>query len=307
MFDIISNLILTSIFLRVSAINPTEVVLPANTLPLADKKIEARIPEREKTSDSLGVKVTAQSYIVVEPESGAILYEKNSQDPRSIASITKLMTALVVLSRNPDWNSQITMIDSDYDGGAKPTILLGDKVLVKDLFYAMMVASSNEAANALARSTGLSQQDFAYQMNLHAQILKMNNSKFVEPTGLSAQNQASAEDIIKLIKVAFTHSEMRAAGATKNYSVKVLNKNISRSLESTDKILKEDFGTETTSYKIEMGKTGFINAAGYCFASQVKDDQNRKLLIAVLGSSSTFDRFTDTKSLAYWAFNNYKW
>lgn len=307
MFDIISNLILATIFLRVSAVNPTELQLPANTLPVADRKIEARMPERDKGSGSLGVKVTAQSFIVVEPESGAVLYEKNSQDSRAIASITKLMTALVFLSRNPDWNSQVTMIDEDFSGGAKPVLLLGDKLTVKDLFYAMMVASSNEAASALARSTGLSKEEFARQMNLHARLLRMDNSKFVEPTGLSAQNQASAEDIIKLIKVAFSHSEMRTAGATKNYSVRILNRNLSRNMESTDKILKEDFGTDTSSYKIEMGKTGFITAAGYCFASQVKDEKNRKLLIAVLGSSSTYDRFTDTKSLAYWVFNNYKW
>lgn len=307
MFDVILNLILAAIFLRASAVNPASLMLPANTLPLAEKKIEAKIPERNQAGGSLGVKVTAQSFIVVEPESGAILYEKNSRDPRAIASITKLVTALVFLDSNPNWTKEITMQDSDYRDGAAPILLLGDKITVKDLFYTMMVASSNEAANALARSTGLTPEEFAYQMNLHAYLLGMKNSSFVEPTGLSADNQASAEDIIKLIEVAFSHSEMRLAGATKNYKATVINKNQARSMQSTDKILKENFGTDDNSYKIEMGKTGFINAAGYCFASEVKDEKNRKLLIAVLGSSSTYDRFIDTKSLAYWVFNNYRW
>ncbi len=307
MFDAILNLVLATIFLHASATNQPNQVLPANSLPLAEKKIEARMPERASSGDSLGVKVTAKSFIVVEPDSGAVLYEKNSQDPRSIASITKLMTALVFLESNPDWNKQVIMIADDFKDGAKPSLLLGDKVTVKDLFYSMMVASSNEAADALARSTGLSREDFVSQMNWHAQILQMDNAKFVEPTGLSSGNQASAEDIVKMIKVAFSHSEVRRAGSTKNYAVQVINKNITRNLASTDKILKEDFGKNDDNYKIEMGKTGFIDAAGYCFASQVKDDKNRTLLIAVLGSSSTFDRFTDTKSLAYWAFNNYTW
>ncbi|MFA6526689.1 MAG: serine hydrolase [Candidatus Buchananbacteria bacterium] len=306
MFDVILNLVVGAIFLHASA-GSAAGPLPANTLPLAEKKIEAKIPERDPSSDSLGVKVTAKSYIVVEPESGAVLYEKNSRDPRAIASITKLMTALVFLDTNPDWNKQITMQAGDFRDGAAPVLKVGDKVSVKDVFYAMMVASSNEAANALARSTGLSSEDFAYQMNLHAYLLQMNGSKFVEPTGLSASNQASAEDLIKLIKVAFSHSEMRKAGSTKNYTIRVINKNEIRNLSSTDKALKEDFGTDDNNYKIEMGKTGYIDAAGYCFASQVKDEKNRTLLIAVLGSSSTFDRFTDTKSLAYWVFNNYKW
>jgi len=305
MYDVILNLVLATIFLHASAGAPNN--LPANALPLADKRIEARIPVRDPKSASLGVQVTAKSFIVVEPESGAVLYEKNSRNPRAIASITKLMTALVFLDSNPDWNKKMTMEPEDYHAGASPSLLSGDQVTVKDLFYAMMVASSNEAANALARSTGLSKDDFVYQMNLHAYLLQMNDSKFAEPTGLSAGNQASAEDIVKLIKVAFSHSELRLAGSTKKYSVRVINRNISRSLGSTDVILKEDFGTDENSYKIEMGKTGFIDVAGYCFASQVKDENNRTLLIAVLGSSSTYDRFTDTKSLAYWAFNNYTW
>ncbi len=307
MFEIILNLLLTSIFLRASATSYLNPILPANTLPLAQQKIEAPIPERDPAATSLGVKVTAKSFIVVEPESGAVLYEKNSQEPRSIASITKLMTTLVFLEYNPGWDQQITMQADDFSAGATPVLQIGDKITVRDLFYSMLVASSNEAAKALARSTRLSSEDFAFQMNVRAKVLDMNNSQFVEPTGLSMDNQASAEDIVKLIQVAFSHSEVRKAGSTKSYSVKVLNKDAKRAMESTDKILKEDFGTNNASYKIEFGKTGFINAAGYCFTSQVKDDKNRKLLIAVLGSSSTYDRFTDTKSLAYWVFNSYKW
>jgi D-alanyl-D-alanine endopeptidase (penicillin-binding protein 7) len=307
MFEIILNFILTSIFLQVAATAMTNPTLPADTLPLAEKKITAPMPVMSSNTDSLGVKVTAQSCIVVEPESGAVLYEKNSQEPRSIASITKLMTALVFLDFNKNWDETIIMVAGDYKPGSQPALLLGDKVKVRDLFYAMMVASSNEAANALARSTGLSSDDFVYQMNLRAKVLGMNNSTFVEPTGLSSGNQASAEDVIKLIQVAFSHSEVRKAGATKIYTINVINKDASRNLSSTDKALKEDFGIADNRFKIEMGKTGYIDAAGYCFASQVKDENDRRLLIAVLGSSSTYDRFTDTKSLAYWVFENYKW
>jgi D-alanyl-D-alanine carboxypeptidase len=307
MFDVILNVILAGIFLRASAFSSANQALPANTLPLAQQKIEVRIPEKDPNSSTLGVKVTAQSFIVVEPESGAVLYEKNAQEPRSIASITKLMTTLVFLEYNPGWDKEVTMIADDYEAGSRPVLLIGDKITVRDLFYSMIVASSNEAAKALARSTGLTANDFAFQMNLRAKFLGMKDSKFIEPTGLSDYNQASAEDVVKLIRVAFSHSEVRKAGSTKTYTVKVLNRDTKRSMESTDKILKEDFGTESASYKIEAGKTGFTNSAGYCFASQVKDDQDRQLLVTVLGSSSTYDRFTDTKSLAYWVFNNYKW
>jgi len=307
MFEIFLNLILSSIFLQASANGFFNHASIPNTLPLAEQRIEAKIPQLNPSTDSLGVQVTAESFIVVEPESGAVLYEKNANEPRAIASITKLMTVLTFLEYNPGWDREITMASEDFRSGAKSSLLPGDKVTVRDLFYATLVSSSNEAANALARSSGLSSKDFLFQMNLRAKLLEMNGSKFVEPTGLSDNNQASAEDIVKLIRVAFSHSEVRKAGATKNYAVKVLNKNLVRNLESTDKILKEDFGLNDSSYKIEAGKTGFTNSAGYCFVSQIKDERNRKLLIAVLGSSSTYDRFTDTKSLAYWVFSNYNW
>lgn len=306
MFETITQLVLASIFLSSSASNYLDF-MPASTLPLADKKIETALPHKIENSKSIGVSVTAKSFIVVEPETGAIIYEKNSQQQRSIASITKLMTALVFLENNPGWDQEITMISGDYRSGAKPVLQVGDKVTTRDLFYATLVASSNEGANALARSTGLSDKEFVEQMNFLSRFLEMKNTQFVEPTGLSDNNRASAEDLIKLIKVAFSHSEIRKAGATKNYSAKVINQEVVRKMESTDKILKEEFGLQDKTYKIEAGKTGFTNAAGYCFTSQVKDGTNRRLLIAVLGSTTTYDRFIDTKSLAYWVFNNYIW
>jgi D-alanyl-D-alanine carboxypeptidase len=307
MFESIANFLIAGIFLSASATGWFDCGLPANTIALPNPQPEAKMPQRVVAGPTTGVKVTAESYIVVEPESGAVLYEKNATEPRAIASITKLMTVLTFLEYNPGWDKEITMLSDDFRSGATPVLSVGDKVTVKDLFYATLVASSNEAANALARSTGLKTDDFVFQMNVRAKLLEMKDSKFIEPTGLSDDNHASAEDIVKLIRVAFTHSEVRKAGSTKTYTVKVLNKNTGRNLQSTDKILKEDFGVKEASYKIEAGKTGFTNAAGYCFASQVKDDNNRQLLIAVLGSSSTYDRFTDTKALAYWVFNNYQW
>ena len=307
MLDIILNLLVSSIIFKASAFGPLDPLFPANSITTPDQKIEASLPVRTTADDSIGVKITARSCIVVEPKSGAVLYEKNADAPRSIASITKLMTALVFLQNNPGWDKQVTMSAEDYQPGSVPVLLLGDKVTAKDLFYATLVASSNEAASALARSTGLPQKDFVAQMNRFAALIDMSDSSFAEPTGLSAGNKASAGDIVRLISVAFSHAEVRKAGATKSYSAKPLNRDAARKMASTDKILTEDFGTEDNSYKIEAGKTGYTDAAGYCFASLVRDSQNRQLLIAVLGSSSTYDRFTDTKALAYWVFNNFKW
>lgn len=308
MLEIVAKILLTGIFLQASAVTSAGQFFFPNQLPLEGSvKEQAVRPQKKSDSSELGVKITSDNFIVVEPLSGFVIYEKNSREARPIASLTKLMTALVFLKQQINWDKEITMETSDFRPGAKPVLLLGDKVKVKDLFYAMLVASSNEASYALARSTGLSGEEFAKEMNLMARLLSMKDSSFVEPSGLSDDNRASAEDIVKLIQAAFSHSEIRKAGSLKQYQATVIGTDIIRSMESTDKILKEDFGIRDISYKIEAGKTGFTNSAGYCFASQIKDSQNRRLLVVVLNSASIYERFNDTKSLAYWVFNNYLW
>ncbi len=307
MLETIVNLFIAGVFLQAQAVTPATAVMPAENLILEGRQLEASTPFKDPSKQSLGVKVTARSFVVVEPETGAVIYEKNSQEKRSIASITKLMTALTFLDFNPGWDKDYTMTASDARAGAKPVLMTGEKVKVKDLFYAMMVASSNEAAVALANSTGLSPEEFSKQMNFRAKLLGMNDSNFVEPSGLDSNNKSTAKDLIKLIDVVFSHSEIRKAGGTKQYDLKIINKDELRTIYSTDKILKEDFGFKDQSYRLEAGKTGYLGAAGYCFASQVRDQNDRRLLIAVLGSSTTYDRFSDTKSLAYWVFNNFRW
>ncbi|MFA5047880.1 MAG: serine hydrolase [Patescibacteria group bacterium] len=308
MFQIIINLLLTSFFLQAQAMAPGSLLLPANNLPQAeDRPAIKMMPQRDFSKASLGVKVTAQSFLVIEPESGAILYEQNSKDVRSIASITKLMTALVFLEHNPGWNNDFTISKDDYRSGGTVYFNAGDIVTIKDVFYVTLVASSNEGAVALARSTGLSVDQFVAEMNKKAKQMGMTSSHFADPTGLNSANKSNAEDIIRMAKEVFSHPEIKKAVSSKEYSFAIKNSNITRRAESTDKILGKNFGVGANNYTLEAGKTGYIEMAGYCLTSEIQDKNNRKLLIAVLGSSSTNDRFLDTKSLAYWAFNNYKW
>ena len=308
MFQVIVNLLLTSLFLQAQAMSPDSLALPVNNLPKADnRQISIVLPKRDFSKASLGVKVTAQSFLVIEPESGAILCEQNSKDVRSIASITKLMTALVFLDHNPGWDNDFIITKDDYRSGGTVYLSAGDEVAIRDVFYVTLVASSNEGAAALARSTGLSPNQFVAEMNKKAKQLGMTSSHFADPTGLDPENKSNAEDIVKMAKEVFSHQEIKKATGSKEYSLKFKNSNTTRRVESTDKILGKDFGVGSNNYTLAAGKTGYIEMAGYCLTSEIYDQNNRKLLIAVLGSSSTNDRFIDTKSLAYWAFNNYKW
>lgn len=311
MFEILINLILASLFFnaqvneQATLNNFTQVDY---RLPQAEMRyLEEEAPQAVENPESAGVKVTAKSALVVDAESGKILFEKNPQEVRSIASITKLMTALVFLEHNPGWDKEITMAQSDFREGATSRLMVGEVVSVKDVFYTALVASANEASVALARSTGLSEEEFIKKMNDQALELGMKDTKFVDLTGLEDGNKSTAVDVAILVKTAFTQKEIFRAASTSNHKITILNKNITRKIASTDWILNQTFGVGGSSYRVEAGKTGYLEIAGYSFASQITDQSGKKLITVVLGSDTIDDRFVDTKSLAYWVYHNFKW
>ena len=311
MIEIIINLILTGLFFQAQLNEQkffSDLIQNNYRLPPAeDKKIAKVAPQRDLGSTSLGVEVTAKSVLVLDKESEKILYEKNSQEARAIASLTKLMTALVFLEHNPGWNQKIIIKADDYRPGATPYLVSGEEVTVRDLFAASLIASSNEATAALARASGLTNEEFIAAMNQKAKDIGMAETAFVDVTGLADGNQSTAQGVMLLIRIALAQPEIFKIISTKEYQVNILNKGLVRRIISTDRILRQSFGLADKSYFVEAGKTGFLEKAGYCFASKVSDKNNKKILIVVLGSASLDDRFIDTKSLAYWIFNNYIW
>lgn len=266
---------------------------------LTESDYSPQTPYR-KNNNSLGMAVTAEAAVIVDKKSKAVLWQKNSDQARPLASITKLITAMVFLEHNPGWDKIVTMEKSDYREGGRQRLFSGEQLTVRDLFNISLVASSNDAIAALTRSTGLSQEEFVKEMNQKANHLKMTNSIFLEPTGLEPSNLSTASDIIKLAMAAFSREEIRTATAQEEYTYSVVNNSRKETLKNTDKLL--------SSYlNIQAGKTGYLEEAGYCLVSEVKGPQNQEIIIAVLGSATEADRFQDLKALAQWAFDNYIW
>lgn len=162
--------------------------------------------------ESLGVKTTAPRVYAVDERSGAELYGTAEDEQVPLASITKLMTARVVRSKGLDWNKVVTMEKVVPDGGV-PYFADGDQVTVRDLWKTMIVGSSNTAALALAKATGLSAEEFAAEMNAAAAGLGMRSTHFVEPTGLDEKNVSTARDIAVLARAAFADSSVTDASA----------------------------------------------------------------------------------------------
>jgi D-alanyl-D-alanine carboxypeptidase len=307
MLDTIINLILAGVMMQFpGAALPPQNLLSAATglLPVAEQRI---VPRRDFSTLSQGVKVAAGSYAVIEPESNKILCADNAEAPRPIASLTKLMTALVFLETNPDFNKEVSIEAKDSRVGGITYLIPGEKFKLRDVFFAALIASSNEGAAALSRLSGLPEADFVAKMNAKAVELGMTATKFADPTGLNNNNKSTAGDILKLAQAAFSRAEIKDAISREEYELSVINKKIKRKIKTTDRVLGDDFGVGGNSYFIKGGKTGYLESAGYCFVSEVIDSTGRRLLVAVLGSPTINDRFQDTKSLAYWAFNNFKW
>jgi D-alanyl-D-alanine endopeptidase (penicillin-binding protein 7) len=302
---------LTSLFLQSQAESQATIETVAVSeyrLPRAEvRKLEVEAPQKDASSESIGVEVSAESVLVIDADTKKVLYEKNPNEVRSIASITKLMTALVFLDNNPGWDSVITISESDYREGGIIYLIAGEEVSATHVFYTALVASSNEAAVALSRSTGLNNDEFVAEMNKKAKSLGMLGTKFSDVTGLNNENKSTATDIVILSKNALSNIHISKATGTRQYPIDILNKGIVRNIKTTNRVLHQRFGIDNQVYTILSGKTGYLESAGYCFTSKIKDNNGMEIFAVVLGSTTINSRFSDTKSLAYWVFNNYKW
>jgi len=263
-----------------------------------------RAPQKKEDSRSIGILTTAKSALVFDEGTGTVLFAKNPQEKTSLASLTKLMTALVFLDKNPGWDKVIRLTRTDDREGGIVYARSPEEVTVKDLFNMAMVGSVNNAAIALARSTGLEQKDFVAEMNKRAEELDLKDTIFVDPTGLLPENKGTARDVARLIAAALEREEVRAATLQKRYVFNPANSEKTYYVKSTDELLWSFLNDDP--YNFIGGKTGYIEESGYNLAVEVVRG-GHKIIAIVLGSATTEDRFKEIKGLVDWTFVNYRW
>lgn len=264
---------------------------------------EARRPYKEDES-RLGVDVSATAAIAIDWQTGEILYGKFVDEVRPIASVTKLMTALLVLQHDPDWEQVVTVEGNDMRTGGIPYVIPGERIKVKDLFNVSLVASGNGATIALARSTGMELDEFVFRMNELAVDLGMRGVRFTDPTGLSSGNVASARGVALLLREALSHEEIANTVTKQTYSFRA-ESGLDHIVQSTNGLLGS-FLSEPP-YSFLGGKTGFIAEAGYCFGAAAANSDGDRVLAVALGAPSKEDRFSDVKDMLYWVFDAYSW
>jgi D-alanyl-D-alanine endopeptidase (penicillin-binding protein 7) len=254
-----------------------------------------------KVNDSAGIYVTSSSALVVDKATGTILFQKEPDLVHSIASVTKLMTALVFLENNPGFDQigQIGVGENSLEG-SRVQVKSNDHMTIEDLFYASLVGSANNATQALVHATGMSGEDFVSAMNKKANSLGMKDTVYVEPTGLNAGNKSTVTDLVKLGVVAFSEPKLADATTRKEHSFITLDNKEFHKLISQNVLLD--------SYlNITGAKTGFTYDAGYCMVAQAENDSGNEVITVVLGSKSSDTRFEEVKALTTWAFDNYQW
>lgn len=248
--------------------------------------------------------LAASGLAVVDFASGATIYQRAGGVPHPLASVTKLMTALVVADRHPDWEALVTVSDTDGRGGGRVALKAGEQVSTRDLFGVMLMASSNEAAVALARSTGLTLQAFTAAMNRTALTLGLRRTRFVDPAGLEPGNIGSADDMARLAQAAVRQPTIAAALRQASLTLTIRNTGEVRTVASTNLLLQR---AVPDNRPVPVGgKTGYLDESGYNLV-MVFEHLGHQIGVAVLGAPSAVARWEESAQLAQWVFASYRW
>jgi D-alanyl-D-alanine endopeptidase (penicillin-binding protein 7) len=235
----------------------------------------------------------AAAAIIFDPVTNQILWEENAKDQRSIASITKVMTATVFLEENPDLTQQVTVVGSDVYHASTTKLRAGDKVRTGDLLHLLLIASDNAAARVLARVSEKGSAAFVARMNEKAVELGLTSTHYVDTSGLMSENVSSAYDMARLITLASADERIGSIMRMSNYSFRTPRRTIS--MGTTNRLLARP------DWDLRAGKTGFISKSGYCLATLLRlPESGHQVAVVVLGAKSNAGRFLETENLFNW-------
>src|SRR3989338_9175187 len=263
---------------------------------------QSSIGPQRVNPENLGIVVTALSAIAVDEKTGAVLFEKNADQERPLASLTKLWTAKAVKQVLKDPQSIITMTQADNRNGSASRVYAGERVALNDAIALMMIASDNSMAVALSRVAS-QQENIAVSelLNNISTSLEIIHTDIQEPTGLSANNISTARDVAHMAQTIFSDKELTTLLGMPEYQFRIQGSNRLVRFDNTNKLLAQDWPY------IIAGKTGFTEEAGGNLIVLAQDESGNRIIIAVMGIASNEDRFQDVKNIIHWVFGNWEW
>ena len=271
---------------------------PAAGIPPADSfaPVEAE-PRPSPRVLSLGDlrpprRIRSAAAMIYNPASDEVLWASNALDPRPIASITKVMTALVLLDQGRDLALDVVVSGLDVRRASTTHVRRRERVTLDNLLHLALVASDNAAARAIARASQWGTRGFVDQMNRKAAELGLDSTRFVDPSGLDERNVSSPYDVARLIAAAMAEPALARIMAKPSYRFRTSRRRVA--VRNTNRLVRERAG-------VTGGKTGYISEAGYCLAAVTQSRGGVPLAVVVLGARSNADRFAEVRRLVDWA------
>ena len=264
------------------------------------KRLAKAVPPRPSFGQLAGLHSTADDLdlkssvaYVIDQDTNEVLVSKNDQAVLPIASITKLMTGVVISEARLSMDESITITQDDVDTekGSSSRLKVGTRLTRGELLHLSLMASENRAAHALGRTHPGGLQAFVDLMNAKAAALGMRDTRYIEPTGLSSKNQSSAKDLATLVSLAYQDPILRELSTSPSHKVEVGKHTLN--YKTTNRLIKNP------NWDIGLQKTGYISEAGQCLVMQAKI-AGRKLILVFLDSAGKLSRIADAERVRKW-------
>ena len=255
--------------------------------------------------------------LIVDANTGKVLYEKNSKQVRSIASITKLMAAMVILDAKPNMNQVLTIQSADIDRlkGSSSRLPVGTKMTREKMLHLGLMSSENRAIHAMARNYPGGLNAFIRAMNAKAKSLGMNDTVFYDPTGLDPRNRSTPQDLVKMVQAAHKYEKIRYYSTHNNASTQVRatvkktqrvkkGKKVRKVTKRVTQIRQVNYRNSNKlirngDWDISLQKTGYIREAGRCMVVYANVD-NRPVIMVLMNSGNSNQRTNDAYTMRSW-------
>jgi len=266
---------------------PVPVPEPVNSIPLILDIGDLRVP-----------RIRAAAAILFNPSTGEVLWERNGFAARPIASITKVMTALVLLENQSDFSLDVVISPQDVYRSSTTHLRRRERISLENLLHLALIASDNAAARAIARTSRFGTDDFVERMNRKAIELGLDETRFVDPSGLDEGNVSSPFDVARLVVMAASDSKISRVMRKPDYEFRTSRRRVR--IRNTNRLVRG-------RYIVQGGKTGYIDEAGYCLAAVVTlPNIADPVAVVVLGAGSNSRRFSEVRRLVDWVLDEGK-
>jgi D-alanyl-D-alanine endopeptidase (penicillin-binding protein 7) len=262
-----------------------------------DEALETYVPAKaiRDNASRVNLKLRSHAAIVFDERDNEVILERNAEEVTPVASLTKLMTAMVILDADLGMEEVITISKDDKDRirYSKSHLRTGMRFTRKDLLLIALAASENRAAMALARTYPGGSEAFVSDMNRKAQILGLTQTRFADPAGLSNDNVSTAQELMQLVKFASEYPQIREFTTQTRQSITDLANNREITFGNTNRLVKKE------SWPISLSKTGFTKDAGNCLVMQTMINA-RPVIIVLLESWGSLSKYGDSNRIKKW-------